>query len=265
MKTHYELLGVERGAPAEEIKRAFRREIARYHPDKVQHLGAEFQEIAAMRAAELTEAYRVLMDAGEREKYDAALAAPAQRPAYSPAPAAHAAPAAAPAQAPHAAGVHARHVERPRRATDLFVTKAALRMLDEAVSDVVPAAEPISVRGFDAGYALKSKRSLFGKVKPDIAMLARFVGHVDPAAVEESWGLGRAAAIDSEPVCLLVMGGGLAPSGELAVAVAEQRRKTRTRQLLLVPVDVRDWEALLPPDTPAPVRAVLQRLRDGRR
>ena len=33
-----------------------RREIARYHPDKVQHLGPEFQEIAATRAAELTEA-----------------------------------------------------------------------------------------------------------------------------------------------------------------------------------------------------------------
>jgi DnaJ-class molecular chaperone len=76
LKTHYELLGVASDAPAEEIKRAFRREIARYHPDKVQHLGAEFQEIAATRAAELTEAYRVLMDDGQREKYDAALAPP---------------------------------------------------------------------------------------------------------------------------------------------------------------------------------------------
>ena len=34
-------------APADEIKKAFRREIARYHPDKVQHLGQEFQEMAA--------------------------------------------------------------------------------------------------------------------------------------------------------------------------------------------------------------------------
>ena len=35
-----------RDAPADEIKKAFRREIARYHPDKVQHLGQEFQEMA---------------------------------------------------------------------------------------------------------------------------------------------------------------------------------------------------------------------------
>lgn len=47
MKTYYELLDVAPQASSDEIKRAFRREIARYHPDKVQHLGPEFQEIAA--------------------------------------------------------------------------------------------------------------------------------------------------------------------------------------------------------------------------
>ena len=74
MKTYYEILGVDRAAPTDEIKRAFRREIARYHPDKVQHLGPEFQEIAATRAAELTEAYRILMDEAGRRRYDEQLA-----------------------------------------------------------------------------------------------------------------------------------------------------------------------------------------------
>jgi DnaJ-class molecular chaperone len=55
--TYYDLLQVGPAAPADEIKRAFRREIAKYHPDKVQHLGTEFQEIAATKAAELTQAY----------------------------------------------------------------------------------------------------------------------------------------------------------------------------------------------------------------
>ena len=59
-KTHYDVLEVTPAAAADEIKRAFRAQIARYHPDKVQHLGKEFQEMAAVRAAELTEAYRVL-------------------------------------------------------------------------------------------------------------------------------------------------------------------------------------------------------------
>src|SRR6185503_16082560 len=67
------MLSVARDAPADEIKKAFRREIARYHPDKVQHLGQEFQEMASGIAADLTEAYRILMDPELREKYNADL------------------------------------------------------------------------------------------------------------------------------------------------------------------------------------------------
>src|SRR3954471_4277815 len=90
------MLSVARTAPADEIKKAFRREIARYHPDKVQHLGHEFQEMASGIAADLTEAYRILMDPELRAKYDeevgaggpsqpAAAPRPAQRP-EAPAP-----------------------------------------------------------------------------------------------------------------------------------------------------------------------------------
>jgi hypothetical protein len=32
---------------------------------------------------------------------------------------------------------------------------------------------------------------------------------------------------------------------------------------VLVPVDVRDWEALFPPETPGVVRSMIQWLRDG--
>src|SRR5918993_3865607 len=73
MKTHYELIGVEASADLETIKKAFRKEIARYHPDKVTHLGAEFQEMAAVRAAELTAAYKILSDPQARADYDEAL------------------------------------------------------------------------------------------------------------------------------------------------------------------------------------------------
>ena len=41
-KDYYKILGVPKTATQAEIKKAFRREIARYHPDKVQHLGPEF-------------------------------------------------------------------------------------------------------------------------------------------------------------------------------------------------------------------------------
>ena len=70
MQNFYRLLSVQPSATPEEIKRAFRNEIARYHPDKVQHLGKEFQDMAASRAAALTEAYRTLMNAELRADYD---------------------------------------------------------------------------------------------------------------------------------------------------------------------------------------------------
>jgi len=90
LKNYYDMLSVARDAPADEIKKAFRREIARYHPDKVQHLGQEFQEMASGIAADLTEAYRILMDPELRGRYDEELSGGggAPRPAAAPSPAA---------------------------------------------------------------------------------------------------------------------------------------------------------------------------------
>ena len=56
----------------------------------------------------------------------------------------------------------------------------------------------------------------------------------------------------------------MAPARDLALAIAEQRRKSRTAGPVLIPVDVRDWEALFPPEAPASVRAIVQWLRDGK-
>src|SRR5213592_3141856 len=106
-KTFYQLLEIPPAATGDEIKRAFRIQIARYHPDKVQHLGREFQDLAAERAAELTEAYRILSDEQRRASYDGRLASAGQtsagiadRGSPSRNAAGHAAPAADPAAAP---------------------------------------------------------------------------------------------------------------------------------------------------------------------
>src|SRR5215212_6606427 len=82
------MLDVAPEASVDEIKRAFRREIAKYHPDKVQHLGKEFQEIAAIKAAELTQSYKTLTDETLRAEYDAQLESGEPTAAYyTPAPA----------------------------------------------------------------------------------------------------------------------------------------------------------------------------------
>jgi DnaJ-domain-containing protein 1 len=51
------VLGVERDASAQEITRAYREQMRRYHPDHVAHLGAELRELAHRKALEIQRAY----------------------------------------------------------------------------------------------------------------------------------------------------------------------------------------------------------------
>jgi curved DNA-binding protein CbpA len=70
VRNYYQLLSIDLDASPEDVEKAFRREIARYQLDKVQHLGQEFQAMAATLAAALTDAHRVLMDPDLRARYD---------------------------------------------------------------------------------------------------------------------------------------------------------------------------------------------------
>jgi len=58
----YEILGVERGAPLNEVKAAYRKLAIKYHPDKVNHLGDEFKVLAEKRFKEIQEAYQELVN-----------------------------------------------------------------------------------------------------------------------------------------------------------------------------------------------------------
>lgn len=61
-KDPYEILGVAPGAGQEEIKAAYRRAVQAYHPDKVSHLGREFQELAEKKFLEIQNAFEVLSE-----------------------------------------------------------------------------------------------------------------------------------------------------------------------------------------------------------
>ena len=62
IKDPFEVLGIEKDASREKIKEAYRKSAKKYHPDKVVHLGKEFQEIAEKRFKEIQEAYEVLKE-----------------------------------------------------------------------------------------------------------------------------------------------------------------------------------------------------------
>lgn len=267
-RNYYELLGIDPAAAPEDIKRAFRREIARYHPDKVQHLGQEFQDIASTRAAALTEAYRVLMDDESRRHYDARSdgAAPG---AETPAAAAQDRPVSRATAAVDAEAFPSHkpdsRVQHARATSSDFVKKAALRMLRDAITTVAAGVTELPAPGFDVAFVVKGKRGLFGSKEPVIRLLARFVASVDAAAVAETWPLAVAATAKDQAGCVLLLGPGLAESKELAAAVGQQRRKARTTAgPVIVPVDVRDWDALLPPEIPPSVRAIVQTLKQGK-
>ncbi len=55
------VLGVQPGASKEEIATAYRKLAAQYHPDKVQHLGKEFQELAHKKFVAIQKAYDALI------------------------------------------------------------------------------------------------------------------------------------------------------------------------------------------------------------
>jgi uncharacterized membrane protein YkvA (DUF1232 family) len=59
-KDPYQILGVSRNASQQEIKSAFRKQAQRYHPDRVSHLGEEFQQLAKEKFQEIQKAYEIL-------------------------------------------------------------------------------------------------------------------------------------------------------------------------------------------------------------
>lgn len=63
-KDYYNVLGIQKGATEDEIKKAYRKQALRYHPDKNKSPKAEdkFKEIA--------EAYDVLSDPKKKDVYD---------------------------------------------------------------------------------------------------------------------------------------------------------------------------------------------------
>lgn len=65
LQDHYSKLGVSPAATADQIKAAYRKKAAQYHPDK------NPSPDAAARFREVQEAYEVISDAERRKAYDA--------------------------------------------------------------------------------------------------------------------------------------------------------------------------------------------------
>ena len=56
----YKILEIEKSAGNEDVKKAYRRMAMKYHPDKVHHLGAEYQKDAQEKFKKINEAYETI-------------------------------------------------------------------------------------------------------------------------------------------------------------------------------------------------------------
>ena len=277
MQSFYEMLEVAPTASPDEIRQAFRREITKYHPDKVQHLGREFQEIAAVRAADLTQAYKVLSDDVLRADYDAQLKAEVTAGRGSggePASPQAEEPSARPetprpsegnqvADEPRPSSGRATASSQDRVGYDL-VRKAAVMRFRQAVHQEFGQCDEAPVPGFDVAV-LPPKGGFFSRTVPP-RMLGRVVPQVDAASVQESWAMAsRMRRDDQRDLCVFVMGPSVASAGELGRAITEQRRRPMSAggQLFIVPVNTRAWSAHIPHDAPPVVKALVARLRSG--
>lgn len=66
MGDYYEILGVPRNAAQDDIKRAYRKQALKWHPDK----NPDNKEYAERKFKDIAEAYEVLSDKQKREAYD---------------------------------------------------------------------------------------------------------------------------------------------------------------------------------------------------
>jgi hypothetical protein len=273
--TYYELLDLPRTASFEDVKRAFRREIAKYHPDKVQHLGAEFQEIAASKAAVLTQAYKTLGDPDARAEYDARIAHLAPEPAApkadSPEPREARPPAPEDAASPTPADTDWRPVETPtfiesaetgRDAGEVLRRATVVRFRHALEAEFGPH-DQSTVTGFDVACA-PAKAGFFAKHPPRV--LGRVVSQVDAAAIAETWGLAARTHVNQQrDVCVFVVGPVVAPAGELAAAIKKERAKPAPAggRMVVVPVNSRNWHAHIPMDAPPVVKSLVERLKSA--
>ena len=81
-KSYYEVLGVDKNATDDDIKKAYRRLARKYHPD----LNRDDPKAAEVKMREINEAYDALKDKDKRKQYDSTLDATPKRSSKTPYP-----------------------------------------------------------------------------------------------------------------------------------------------------------------------------------
>jgi hypothetical protein len=247
-KNYYEILALDPLCSHEDVKRAFRQQVALSHPDKVSHLAREIQELAFVRTTELTEAYRILSNGELRLDYDRQL----QHMVKS---------------VPTNGSVRPRSNEEPSggMGKDNFLFQSGLGLLRSAVQEALPGMDEVQVHGFDAAFAPRRKWNLLSAGKGCCAqVLVRALPMIDSPAVEDGWNSALKAVRGVKgDVYLFLMGLKLDGTDKLSGAILALQRRARHQdetKILVIPLNVNSFAALIPNGAPDPLRAIVRTL-----
>ena len=69
-RDYYEVLGVDKNASEDDIKKAFKKAAMKYHPDRFANATDAEKKDAEEKFKEINEAYQVLSDAQKKQQYD---------------------------------------------------------------------------------------------------------------------------------------------------------------------------------------------------
>jgi len=249
------LLGIALPASIDEVKRAYRRQISRYHPDKVHHLGEEFQVLAAEKSAQLTEVYRRLLEAnGSDERVDDVAV---------PVATAREEPRVEEVSAPPPVNRMSSWQAVAAGCPSLILT-AAIDRVSQAVRLTLPRADEFAVPGFSGAWRTRADWRGLLKRRPIEGVLLRPAA--DDAAVDRQ----RAprlrhlvSGVDGAIVVFDLVVESLAT--EPPSSSSSRRPASRgERDVHVVTLDTMTWNARLPPDAPAIAHLILARVRDAK-
>lgn len=191
---HYAILNISRNAKIDEIKRAYRREMSKYHPDRFATASAEEQRYASLRSQRINEAHRVLSDFFSRNDYDRSIDTPSVRPSRINVP-----PPAPPSKRDHQAELY-EQAQLHLNAGQAVQALALLRKLQQ-INPFYRDSSALLERAKEAVDKQKPERSLASKP----ILIAAGVGGtaVLVAALFLSFGRGAAETISSQATPVL--------------------------------------------------------------
>jgi curved DNA-binding protein CbpA len=247
-KSYYEILALDPFCSPDDIKQAFRQQVALSHPDKVSHLAREIQELAFQRTTELTEAYRILSNGELRSDYD-------RRLQYN-----------AKLMVPTNGSTKASKNEDLSGGLkkDDFLFKTGLGRMKSAVQEALPGMEEAQVNGFDAAFAPRRKWNILS-ARGCAQVLVRSLPLIDSPAIEDAWNRAlKAVRSVKGDVYLFLMGLKLDGADKISGSILALQRRARLQdetKILVIPLNVNSFAALIPNGAPDSLRAIIRALQ----